>query len=56
MTQEKDDVSDVTSLLAKTKVAQVNLISFKGKSLKLNTAADGKNSWFYNYGTYSVEK
>lgn len=56
MTLEKDDLSDVTNLLAKTKVAQVNLISFKGKSLKLNTAADGKNACFYSYRTYFVGK
>ncbi|EDO31643.1 predicted protein [Nematostella vectensis] len=40
MSLKKDDVGDVTELLAKTKVAQVNLISFKGESLKLNSAED----------------
>jgi len=38
----ESDVSEVANLLEKTKVAQVNLLTFKGRSLKLNTAEDGK--------------
>jgi len=42
MTESKDEVQDVADLLAKTKVEQVNVVSFKGKSFKLNSADDGK--------------
>lgn len=42
MADTKDDVQGVTELLAKTTVEQVNVVSFKGKSLKLNSADDGK--------------
>lgn len=41
-TEKKDEIKDVADLLAKTKVEQVNVVSFKGKSFKLNTADDGK--------------
>lgn len=40
---KESDVSEVANLLEKTKVAQVNLLTFKGRSLKLNSAEDGKN-------------
>ena len=46
MTEAKDDVQGVTDLLAKTKVEQVNVVSFKGKSFKLNSADDGKPKLF----------
>nr|XP_058971510.1 ran GTPase-activating protein 1-like [Pocillopora verrucosa] len=39
-TEKKDEIKDVADLLAKTKVEQVNVVSFKGKSFKLNTADD----------------
>lgn len=42
MDDKKDDIQDVAELLAKTKVEQVNVVSFKGKSIKLNTVDDGK--------------
>ena len=42
MADKKDDVQGVAELLAKTKVEQVNVVSFKGKSIKLNTVDDGK--------------
>lgn len=38
----KDDVQGVAELLAKTKVEQVNVVSFKGKSFKLDSEDDGK--------------
>jgi len=47
MTESKDEVEGVADLLAKTKVEQVNVVSFKGKSFKLNSADDGKPE-FYN--------
>ena len=43
MALQKDDVGEVANLLEKAKVAQVNLLTFKGRSLKLNTAQDGKS-------------
>lgn len=46
MTEAKDDVQGVTDLLAKTKVEQVNVVSFKGKSFKLNSSDDGKPKLF----------
>lgn len=42
MTDKKDDVQGVAELLAKAKVEQINVVSFKGKSFKLNSADDGK--------------
>ena len=42
MADKKDDVEGVADLLAKTKVEQVNVVSFKGKSFKFNSADDGK--------------
>lgn len=42
MTKANDGVDDVAKLLEKTKVEQLNIVSFKGKSLKLNTEEDGK--------------
>lgn len=36
------DISSVTDQLAKTKVDEQYELSFKGKGLKLNAAADGK--------------
>lgn len=42
MADTKDDVQGVAELLAKTKVEQVNVVSFKGKSFKLNSADDGR--------------
>ena len=42
MAESKDEVQGVADLLAKTKVEQVNVVSFKGKSFKLNSADDGK--------------
>lgn len=49
MAESKDDVQSVADLLAKTKVEQVNIVSFKGKSLKLDSADDGKFVLFYSY-------
>ena len=49
MAESKDEVQSVADLLAKTKVEQVNIVSFKGKSLKLNSADDGKFVLFYSY-------
>lgn len=46
MAESKDEVQDVVDLLAKTKVEQVNVVSFKGKSFKLNSADDGKLKFF----------
>ena len=46
MTETKDEVQDVADLLAKTKVEQVNVVSFKGKSFKLDSADDGKLKLF----------
>ncbi|KAJ7357719.1 Ran GTPase-activating protein 1 [Desmophyllum pertusum] len=40
MAESKDEVQGVADLLAKTKVEQVNVVSFKGKSFKLNSADD----------------
>ena len=45
MTESKDEVEGVADLLAKTKVEQVNVVSFKGKSFKLNSADDGKSKF-----------
>lgn len=45
MAGTKDDVQGVAELLAKTKVEQVNVVSFKGKSFKLDSEDDGKNSY-----------
>lgn len=42
MAGTKDDVQGVAELLEKTKVEQVNVVSFKGKSLKLDSEDDGK--------------
>lgn len=42
MAGTKDDVQGVAELLAKTKVEQVNVVSFKGKSFKLDSEDDGK--------------
>ena len=42
MAKVNDEVEDVAKLLEQTKVEQLNVVSFKGKSLKLNTAQDGK--------------
>ena len=41
-TEKNDEVKDVADLLSKTKVEQINVVSFKGKSFKLNSADDGK--------------
>lgn len=48
MAESKDEVQGVADLLAKTKVEQVNVVSFKGKSFKLNSADDGKIVFFYS--------
>lgn len=40
MAGTKDDVQGVAELLAKTKVEQVNVVSFKGKSFKLDSEDD----------------
>lgn len=42
MAGTKDDVQGVAELLEKTKVEQVNVVSFKGKSFKLDSEDDGK--------------
>ena len=42
MNGSHDEVRDVAELLAKAKVEQLNIVSFKGKTLKLNSAEDGK--------------
>lgn len=42
MATAKDDVESVANLLAQTKVKHINVVSFKGKGLKLDSAADGK--------------
>lgn len=42
MAGAKDDVQGVAELLEKTKVEQVNVVSFKGKSFKLDSEDDGK--------------
>ena len=42
MGDTEKDIQGVTELLAKTKVDQVNVVSFKGKSLKLNSIDDGE--------------
>lgn len=42
MAKASDGVDDVADLLEKTKVEQLNIVSFKGKSLKLNTEGDGE--------------
>lgn len=47
-TEKKDEIRDVADLLAKTKVEQVNVVSFKGKSIKLNTTDDGKPLLYYS--------
>ena len=52
MAESKDEVQGVADLLAKTKVEQVNVVSFKGKSFKLNSADDGKLLIFYSFINY----
>lgn len=42
MAGTEDDVQGVAELLAKTKVEQVNVVSFKGKSFKLDSEDDGE--------------
>lgn len=42
MADTEKDVQGVAELLAKTTVDQVNIVSFKGKSLKLNSSEDGE--------------
>ena len=41
-----DDIADVTKKLEGTKVDEKNLLSFKGKGLKLNKPEDGKFHFF----------
>lgn len=42
MADTEKDVQGVAELLAKTKVDQVNIVSFKGRSLKLDSSDDGE--------------
>ena len=42
MADTEKDVQGVAELLAKTTVDQVNIVSFKGKGLKLNSSEDGE--------------
>jgi hypothetical protein len=49
-----DDIADVTQKLEGTKVDEKNLLSFKGKGLKLNKPEDGRSTrkehFFYSVG------
>ena len=54
MADKKDDVQSVAELLAKTKVEQINVVSFKGKSIKLNTADDGKFALLLNNDSLGI--
>lgn len=56
MTESKDEVQGVADLLAKTKVEQVNVVSFKGKSFKFNSADDGKPKFLNCYFSYRCLK
>ena len=42
MADTEKDVQGVAELLAKTTVDQVNIVSFKGKNLKLDSSDDGE--------------
>ena len=42
------DLNEISSLLAKTKVQQLNEVNFSNKSLKLDNAEDG-NTAFCEY-------
>lgn len=42
MADTEKDVQGVAELLAKTTVDQVNIVSFKGKGLKLDSSDDGE--------------
>ena len=47
MAENSTDVTAVTDLLSKTKVQQINEVSFAGRGLKLNKAEDGMYMLFF---------